>query len=79
VPRYFFNFVSGDRVIRDSKGVDLVGLEAAHWHVVKIAYQMRYHLPDDDDYWTIEITDAREETLEIFVSSFANGRRLALK
>ena len=55
------------------------GLEAAHWHAVKLAYQMRYHLPDDDYCWTIEIKDTRGETLEIFVPSFANRKRLALK
>ena len=48
MPRYFFCFVSGDRVITDSRGVELTGLEAAHWHAVKLAYQMRYHLPEDD-------------------------------
>lgn len=75
----FFYFVSGDRVIGDSKGVELMGLEAAHRHAVKLAYQMRYHLPDDDYCWTIEIKDTRGETLEIFVPSFANRKRLALK
>jgi len=79
MPRYFFHFVSNDRTIRDSKGVDLVGLEAAHWRAVKIAYQMRYHLPDENDHWIIEIEDMGGQTLEIFVPSFANTRRLALK
>ena len=79
MPRYFFFFVSRERVITDLQGVELTGLEAAHWRAVKLAYQMRYHLPGDDESWTIEIKDTGGKTLEIFVPSFVNRKRLALK
>ncbi len=74
MPRYYFNIALSTRVIIDSTGKELAGLEAAHWHAVRLAYQARAHLPDDDEPWVIRIEDETRFTQEVYVPCF---RRLA--
>jgi hypothetical protein len=70
MPRYYFNIALSTRVIIDSTGKELAGLEAAHWHAVRLAYQARAHLPDDDEPWVIRIEDETRFTQEIYVPCF---------
>jgi hypothetical protein len=73
MPQYFFHVVSPNRVIEDTNGVNLVGPEAAHWHAVKLMYQMRYYVPDDGN-WMIKIKDIAGDTTEVLVPSFRSRR-----
>lgn len=73
MPRFFFNIISPDRVITDHTGTELAGLEAAHWRAVGLAYQVRFHLPDDEGAWAIQIEDETRRTREVFVP-FYTGR-----
>jgi hypothetical protein len=57
VPRYFFHFVSPDHVVKDTHGIELTGLSAAHWHGLRLVHHMHVHFPDADDDWLIEISD----------------------
>jgi len=70
MPRYYFNIALPGRVIIDVNGRELASLEAAHWHAVRMVYQARLHLPDDDEAWVIEIQDETRFTREVFVPSF---------
>jgi hypothetical protein len=66
-----FNIMLRNRVITDPTGKELAGLEAAHWQAVRLGYQVRFHLPDDDEPWIIQIEDETRRTRELFVPSFA--------
>ena len=70
MPRYYFNIISPNRVITDPTGRELAGLEAAHWRAVALAYQVCFHLPDDDGSWAIQIEDETRCTREVFVPCF---------
>jgi Domain of unknown function (DUF6894) len=39
MPRYFFHFVWPDDAVRDTKGVELEGLEAAYRHAIGLVHQ----------------------------------------
>ena len=69
MPRYYFNIALPTRLIIDSTGKELAGLEAAHWHAVSLVYQARVHLPDDES-WVIKIQDETRFTREVLVPSF---------
>ena len=43
MPRYFFHRRSPSRPVRDKTAVEHSGLEAAHWHAVRLAYRLRQH------------------------------------
>ena len=43
MPRYYFHLKSPSRPVRDKTGVELSGLEAAHWHAMRLAYRLREH------------------------------------
>lgn len=73
MPRYYFNVVAPGRTITDPNGRELAGLEAAHWHAVGLAYQIRFHLPYDDGAWSIQITDEERRTREVFVPFFSKA------
>ena len=73
MPRYHFNIRAGDRVIPDERGKDLGGLEAAHWQAMRLAYDVRPHLPDVDG-WLIDISDEAGRILETFVPAFMRCR-----
>lgn len=73
--RYYFNIALPGRLIIDATGKECADLEAAHWHAVRLAYQARQHL-DDDEAWTIQIADRSGFTQEVFVPCF---RTLASK
>jgi len=70
MPRYYFNVALPTRVIIDSTGKELAGLEAAHWHAVRLVWQARAHLPDDGESWVIQIQDETRFTREVFVPCF---------
>lgn len=72
MPRYFFNVASPNRVVVDQTGRELDGLEAAHWRAVSLAYQVRFHLPDEAGAWVIQIQDEGRHTREIFVPFFGS-------
>jgi len=79
--RYYFHIRSGHRVITDKTGKNASGLEAAHWHAVRLAYQVRRHLPNDDE-WVIEIEDEAGHIPETFVPCFrrsSEARQYAFK
>jgi hypothetical protein len=57
MPRYFFRFVSPTQVVTDYRGAELDGLRAAHRRAVRLAYEMRMHLPDAEA-WSIEVIDS---------------------
>jgi hypothetical protein len=57
MPRYFFHFVWPDDAVRDTKGVELEGLEAAYRHAIGLVHQVRVRFSDADNNWLIEISD----------------------
>src|SRR5258705_8523340 len=40
MPRYYFHLKSPSRPVRDKTGVELSGLEAAHWHAMRLVYRL---------------------------------------
>ena len=57
MPRYFFHFVWPNDAVRDTKGVELEGLEAAYRHAIGLVHQMRVRFSDADNNWLVEISD----------------------
>ena len=57
MPRYYFHVVSPRNPVRDAHGVELAGLEAAHWHAMHLVYRLREHAPETGEDWVIEVSD----------------------
>ena len=57
MPRYFFHLVPQTNPVRDTRGVELVGLNAAHWHAMHLIYRIRTHAGEADDDWVVEVSD----------------------
>jgi hypothetical protein len=57
MPRYYFHIVSLGNSVRDGRGVELPGLDAAHWHAMHLIYRLRAHACDAVEDWVIEISD----------------------
>jgi hypothetical protein len=57
MPRYFFYFVWPGDAVRDTRGVELEGLEAAYRHAIGLVHQVRVRFSDADNNWLIEISD----------------------
>jgi hypothetical protein len=57
MPRYFFHLVSPTNPVRDTQGVVLTGLNAAHWHAVHLVYRLRTHAGEAGDDWVLEVGD----------------------
>jgi Domain of unknown function (DUF6894) len=57
MPRYYFHIVSPGHAVRDTRGVELAGLDAAHWHAMHLIYRLRAHSRDAVEDWVIEIGD----------------------
>jgi hypothetical protein len=57
MPRYFFHLRSPSRPVRDKTGVELSGLEAAHWHAMRLAYRLREHAAETGEDWVIAVAD----------------------
>ena len=57
MPRYFFHIVSRKNPVRDAYGVELAGLEAAHWHAMHLVYRLREHAGDVSEDWVIAVGD----------------------
>jgi hypothetical protein len=63
MPRYFFHLKSPTRPVRDRTGVELSGLEAAHWHAMRLAYRLREHAAETGEDWVIAVADETGGTL----------------
>ena len=57
MPRYYFHLKSPSRPVRDKTGVELSGLEAAHWHAMRLVYRLREHAAEIGEDWVIEVAD----------------------
>jgi Domain of unknown function (DUF6894) len=57
MPRYYFHVVSAARSVRDTRGVELAGLDAAHWHAMHLIYRLRTHAQGAAEDWVVEIAD----------------------
>jgi uncharacterized protein DUF6894 len=57
MPRYYFHLRSQTRPVRDKTGVELSGLEAAHWHAMRLAYRLREHAAETGEDWVISVAD----------------------
>jgi hypothetical protein len=57
MPRYFFHVVSRSNPVRDSYGVDLPGIEAAHWHALRLIYRLCEHVSETGEDWAIAVSD----------------------
>lgn len=57
MPRYYFHIVWPGNSVRDTHGVELAGLDAAHWHAMHLIYRLRAHSLDAVEDWVIEIGD----------------------
>ena len=57
MPRYYFHVVSPRNPVRDAHGVELAGLDAAHWHAMHLVYRLREHAPQTGEDWVIEVSD----------------------
>ena len=57
MPRYYFHLRSPSRPVRDKTGVELSGLEAAHWHAMRLAYRLREHAAETGEDWVIAVAD----------------------
>jgi hypothetical protein len=57
MPRYFFHFVWPNDAVRDTKGVELEGLEAAYRHAIGLVHQVHVRFSEADNNWLIEISD----------------------
>lgn len=57
MPRYYFHLVSPSHPVRDTQGVELTGLDAAHWHAMHLIYRLRTHAGDAAEDWVVEVGD----------------------
>ena len=57
MPRYYFHLRSPTRPVRDKTGVELSGLEAAHWHAMRLAYRLREQAAETGEDWVIAVAD----------------------
>jgi Domain of unknown function (DUF6894) len=57
MPRYFFHLASPTHPVRDTRGVELAGLHAAHWHAMRLVYRLRANAAATVEDWVIRITD----------------------
>jgi hypothetical protein len=57
MPRYYFHVVSTKNPVRDAHGVELAGLDAAHWHAMHLVYRLREHVAEAGEDWVIEVSD----------------------
>jgi hypothetical protein len=57
MPRYYFHIVSPGNSVRDGRGVELPGLDAALWHAMHLIYRLRAYARDAVEDWIIEISD----------------------
>ena len=55
--RYYFHLRSPTRPVRDKIGVELSGIEAAHWHAMRLAYRLREHAAETGEDWVIAVAD----------------------
>jgi hypothetical protein len=49
--RAIFCLRSPTRPVRDQTGAELSGLEAAHWHAVRLSYRLREHAAETGEDW----------------------------
>ena len=73
MPRYHFNILAGNRTIPDPRGKDLPGLKDAHWAAMRLAFSVRPHLSEVED-WLIDIADEAGCVRATFVPTFMRCR-----
>lgn len=79
MPRYFFHVTSSTNPVRDANGVELDGLNAAHWHAMHLVYRLRTsdsHADMSDD-WILEVSDENGATPLVLLPSAVPLMRLA--
>ena len=57
MPRYYFHVRSPKNPVRDTHGVELAGLDAAHWRAMHLVYRLREHEGETGEDWVIEVSD----------------------
>lgn len=57
MPRYFFHVKSPNNPVRDAYGVELTGLDAAHWHAMHLVYRLREYAGETGEDWVIQVSD----------------------
>jgi hypothetical protein len=57
MPRYYFHIVSRTNPVCDVYGVELAGLDAAHWHAMRLVYRLREHAPETSEDWVVAVSD----------------------
>ena len=57
MPRYYFHLRSPSHPVRDRTGVELSGLEAAHWRAMRLAFRLREHAVETGEDWVIAVAD----------------------
>jgi hypothetical protein len=57
MPRYFFHLKSPNNPVRDTHGVELAGLDAAHWHAMRLVYRLREYAAETGEDWVIAVAD----------------------
>jgi hypothetical protein len=57
MPRYFFHLVSASNPVRDTEGVELTGLDAAHWHAMHLIFRLRTQAAEAGENWVVEVGD----------------------
>jgi Domain of unknown function (DUF6894) len=76
MPRYYFHIVSPGNSVRDGRGVELPGLDAAHWHAMHLIYRLRAYGRDAVEDWIIEISDETGATPLVVLPSSVPKLRL---
>lgn len=77
MPRYFFHVVSSNNPVRDTKGVELAGLNAAHWHAMHLVYRLRNHAQEAGDDWVVKVSDESGATPLVLLPSSVPMLRLS--
>jgi hypothetical protein len=57
MPRFYFHVTSTVNPVKDTRGVELAGLDAAHWHAMHLVYRLRTEAAAGDEDWVIEVSD----------------------
>jgi hypothetical protein len=77
MPRYFFNLITADQVVRDREGTVLDGLNAAHWHAVRLVHRIHLYGSMEHDDWVVEIMDETGGNPLVVLPSSVPMRRLS--
>lgn len=74
MPLYYFHIRNGSKLEKDPDGVELPGIEAAHFEALKVARELRSELADFGNDAAIEIVDEAGQMLRtVMFSEAARG------